>query len=55
MSTMKVTWGGTRNFKLFLSMGFGLLIVLLVISGLSIVRMAADLQQDIELIQSNYT
>jgi signal transduction histidine kinase len=55
INTMKNSVDDTRNFKLFLSLGFGMLIVLLVFCGLSIVLMASDLQLDIELIQSNYT
>ncbi len=43
------------NYKLFLAISFGLLIILMAISGGSIVFLASEIQSDIRLIQDNYT
>jgi signal transduction histidine kinase len=43
------------NYKLFLRLGFGLLILLIALTGGSIVLLGSAIQEDIRLIQDNYT
>ena len=52
---MNLPFQNISNYKLFLRVGFGVLILLMVLSGGTIVYLGSAIQEDIQLIQDNYT
>lgn len=52
---MRLPFQNIFNYKLILRIGFGLLIILIAVSGGAIVFLGSAIQEDIQLIQANYT
>ena len=52
---MKSIFQNIANYKLVLRIGFGLLIALIAVTGGTIVFLGSAIQEDIQLIQDNYT